>query len=179
MGWRWGDSEAVRGLHPGHRQGNSKKGGGGLKDISAALYHNASVIVSQWRPLIHFFQSSFSSGVRAPWMSSTRIGPAMAARSSFRRRERAFNVYRSSYPLSYRGKDWSEGQDCTCKKGAEWNLVSATLGHFHAALEGFEVISNLGSWEALPDDFFKGLPLQRNEVGAGQSADHDDVGKDG
>ncbi len=26
-----GDSKAVRGLHLGHRQGNSKKGGGGLK----------------------------------------------------------------------------------------------------------------------------------------------------
>ena len=32
IGLRWGDSEAVRGLHPGHRQGNSKKGGRRLKD---------------------------------------------------------------------------------------------------------------------------------------------------
>ena len=32
MGLRWGDIEEVRGLHLGHRRGNSKKGGGGSKE---------------------------------------------------------------------------------------------------------------------------------------------------
>jgi len=31
IGLRWGDIEEVRELHLDHRQGNSKKGGGGLK----------------------------------------------------------------------------------------------------------------------------------------------------
>ena len=54
--WNWygGDSEAVRGLHLGHRQGNAKKGGGRLKVLiflpSPALGAGHQTAIADGRP---------------------------------------------------------------------------------------------------------------------------------
>jgi hypothetical protein len=54
MGLRWGDIEEIRELHLGHRQGNSKKGGGGLKVL---IFHYAPNPRSPEQKIAHFFES--------------------------------------------------------------------------------------------------------------------------
>ncbi len=50
MGLRWGDIEAVRGLHLGHRQGNSKKGGRGPKVLIFHYVPHSPKLTPEWTP---------------------------------------------------------------------------------------------------------------------------------